>query len=108
MAIHDVNLDYATRIGTLFLKLYIYLGFLDQAHDLAWCLDACIFAHHIDIQQSAKLKVLLDKKKLTDEVRQIAVVGSKTLFLEYWRCFIYSWRRSYNPFFVQYNCKNHM
>ncbi|KAI6189630.1 hypothetical protein M3Y97_00029500 [Aphelenchoides bicaudatus] len=53
MAIHDVNLDYATKI--------------DQAHDLAWCLDACIRDHHIDVHQVAKLKALLDRKKLTDQ-----------------------------------------
>jgi hypothetical protein len=61
MHIHDLNVDYASKIGKV-------------THDFSWCLDACVRDKHIDTQQIAKLKALLDKKKLTEEVSSIKFI----------------------------------
>jgi hypothetical protein len=54
MCLHDTNVDYAVKI--------------DPCHDLAWCLDACVRDKHMDVQQTAKLKALIDKKKIMEDV----------------------------------------
>lgn len=42
MSIHDINVDYAMKIG-IFILLKFYLRFfLDSCHGFAWCLDASV------------------------------------------------------------------
>ncbi|CAD6189647.1 unnamed protein product [Caenorhabditis auriculariae] len=38
----------------------------DKCHDFAWCLDACVRDKHLETQQAAKLKNILDTIKETD------------------------------------------
>ncbi|VDN01221.1 unnamed protein product [Thelazia callipaeda] len=53
MSAHDLNIESVIRS--------------DPCHDFAWCLDACVRDKHLDVQLTAKLKTLLDMKKLPSE-----------------------------------------
>uniref|UniRef100_A0A915DIE9 Negative elongation factor B n=1 Tax=Ditylenchus dipsaci TaxID=166011 RepID=A0A915DIE9_9BILA len=61
MTIHDLNVDYAVK--------------LDDCHDFAWCLDACLMQKHLDAQQTSKLKTLLAETSRKSNTKVITDLG---------------------------------
>lgn len=64
MAAHDVNVETVVK--------------LDPCHSLAWCLDGCVRDKHIDSQQTARLKNILDgwKKASADLLGDMAIIAA--------------------------------